>query len=673
VTARTTTRIARAMWISSLVMFGVSFVLVPGDLGSLHLADVTQSAAFLSIGAVGFVLARRRPENAVGWLYLSVWFWVAVVFGFAGEYAKWAATHPGAFGGAFAEWLNNWAWVPIFVTLLTFPFLLFPDGHLPSRRWRPVAWAAGVIAVLWGISFALQGADYTDVRNRHVKNPFAIQGLVPFFDAARIVLSLVAIAIMFLSVASLVVRFRRSATEVRQQIKWLMISGGILAVWLLFPVNHGSGGWPDAVQGLLLTLLPVSVGIAILKYRLNDIDLVINKAVVYGALAAFITVVYVGIVVGIGAAVGDRTSPVLSALAAGVVALAFQPLRRRAQHVANRVVYGKRATPYEVLSGFAERLGDAYSVDDVLPRLARVLAEGIGANEVGVWLRSGRGYRRVGAWPSPTGSDEVDELPGRSFDVRHQGEALGAITVSMPANEPLSPTGEKLAEDIAGQAGLVLRNAALVADLRASRQRLVAAQDEERRKIERNIHDGAQQQLIALAVQQRLAESLIGRDDDRAKALLAELQSSTNQALEDLRDLARGIYPPLLADKGLAVALEAQARKSPVAVTVHADQEVRYPQEIEAAVYFCTLEALQNVAKYANATNVNIRLAGSNGDLTFSVVDDGAGFDPSTRGYGTGLQGIADRLAALGGELEVRSAPGDGTTVAGRLPTGADR
>ena len=215
-----------------------------------------------------------------------------------------------------------------------------------------------------------------------------------------------------------------------------------------------------------------------------------------------------------------------------------------------------------------------------------------------------------------------------------------------------------------------MRNVRLIEELKASRLRLVAAQDEERRRLERNIHDGAQQQLVALSVKQRLASSLIGNDDERARAMLEELQAQTNETLEDLRDLARGIYPPLLADKGLAVALQAQARKAAIPTAVDADGVGRYGQDVEAAVYFSCLEALQNVAKYADASRATVSLSASNGDLRFQVVDDGHGFDPGHVGHGTGLQGIADRLAALGGELEVRSAPGDGTTVAGRLPIG---
>ena len=194
------------------------------------------------------------------------------------------------------------------------------------------------------------------------------------------------------------------------------------------------------------------------------------------------------------------------------------------------------------------------------------------------------------------------------------------------------------------------------------------AQDEERRKLERNLHDGAQQQLVALSVTLRLAEGMVDRDPEKAKTMLADLQTATGQAIEDLRDLARGIYPPLLADKGLVAALEAQARKGTIATEVRAENVERYPQQVEAAVYFCALEALNNVAKYSGASRAEVRLTQSNGDLTFEVSDDGAGFDLDRTSHGTGLRGMSDRVEAIGGTLEIRSAPGSGTSVAGRTP-----
>jgi signal transduction histidine kinase len=399
---------------------------------------------------------------------------------------------------------------------------------------------------------------------------------------------------------------------------------------------------------------------------------------VYGSLAVFITLVYVGLVAGVGTLVGHRGSPLLSAVAAAVIAVAFQPIRERSRRFANRLVYGKRATPYEVVSAFAERMAGAFSIEEVLPRTARLLAEGTGALRADVWLRVGAELKAEGSWPSAAKGERVAltdggasiDVPGASLvvAVRHQGEVLGALSVQKASGDPVTPAEEKLLADVASQAGLVLRNVRLIEELRASRQRLVAAQDEERRKIERNIHDGAQQQLVALALKQGLVARLIDRDGEKAKSLIEDLQRETAEALADLRDLARGIYPPLLADQGLPAALEAQARKSVVTTVVESDGIARYPQEIESAVYFCCLEALQNVAKYASASNARIRLVESDAGLLFEVSDDGLGFDPSAIGYGTGLQGMADRMDALGGSIDVRSGLGEGTTVTGRIP-----
>jgi signal transduction histidine kinase len=326
------------------------------------------------------------------------------------------------------------------------------------------------------------------------------------------------------------------------------------------------------------------------------------------------------------------------------------------------------------MSTFGGQLAGTYASEDVLPRTARVLGEGVGAERAEVRLAEGNELRTVATWSTDAPARDEDLL----VEVRHQGEVLGALAVTMPANDPIDPNRQQLVRDLAAQAGLVLRNERLTRQLRgrldqlqAAQKRLVAAQDGERRRLERNIHDGAQQQLVALAVKARLARSLTERDPAKAAAMLEQIEAETQSALEDLRDLARGIYPPLLADKGLEAALVAQARKSPVPVDVEVDGIDRLPQDIEAAVYFSALEALQNTAKYANASRATVTLRRANGSLSFSVVDDGVGFDRDVTGYGTGLQGMADRLGALDGELEVTSRPGSGTIVTGRVPVGA--
>jgi signal transduction histidine kinase len=684
VTSLAAKRLAWSLWAVAVAVTAIAVVFLavtfdtpsPEQFGPRGFSEVF-GMVFATTGAV---VASRRPENPIGWILLGVGIGSGLQ-GFASDYGLYALVEePKAPGGAWAAWFLEWAWIPL-TGALAVVFLLFPSGRPVSPRWRWVV-AASIAATAVA---SLANATVPQLTNfAGVANPIW-QGPAALLDVAGATL-----AIFFLAhvagTVSLIVRFRRSSGDERLQLKWLALAAGMLSLSLaVFLAGALIGGLEEANTGadwfenlvvLSLTAIPVTIGVAMLKYRLYDVDVVINKAVVYGALAVFITVVYVAIVVGVGAAIGARSSTALSAAAAAVIALAFQPARRRAQHVANRLVYGKRATPYEVLSELSTRFADTYSLEDALPRLARVTAEAVGTDLTTVWLRAAEQLVPVAAWPSSEGMREAVLLSGEEvaafgeaetgFPVRHQGELLGAISVTMPSNEPLSQAQGKLLADVAAQAGLVLRNVSLVADLRASRQRIVAAQDERARKLERNLHDGAQQQLVALSVKLRLAEQLSESDPAKARTMLTELQGETTEALETLRDLARGIYPPLLADKGLAAALEAQVRRSPVPASVEADGVGRYVQDVEAAVYFCVLEALQNVAKYAEASRVVVRLDDADGTLRFAVEDDGMGFDPGSA-RGTGLTNMRDRLEALGGRLDVRSAPGHGTTVAGRI------
>jgi signal transduction histidine kinase len=413
---------------------------------------------------------------------------------------------------------------------------------------------------------------------------------------------------------------------------------------------------------------------------------ILKKTIVATILVIFLTIIsLLVLIVAGGIVVGPLSESPAAALAAGIaVGVLTWPLLRLSRRIADRLVYGTRATPYEVLTQFSGRMAESYATDDILPRMASILGAGTGAKSVTIWLVVGNEVRPATTWPPATddGSDgptardrlravTLEQLTGNVFVVRHQGERLGAITATMHANDPMNPSKEKLILELAGQAGLVLRNVRLIEELRASRRRLVAAQDAERRRLERNIHDGAQQQLVALQVKQRLVQGMIERDPAKALDLMSQLQVDTTEALDDLRDLARGIYPPLLADQGLGAALESQARKSPVPVLVETDGIERYPQEVEAAVYFCALEALNNLTKYADASRATVSLSQTDGTLTFAVSDDGVGFSVGAHGSnGTGLQGMADRLDAIGGALEIRSAPGEGTTVLGRVPVG---
>jgi signal transduction histidine kinase len=673
------------------VLLGLNQPLTSGNDWFLWGLFVITAAAYV---ASAVAIVRRQASNPIGWLFFLIG-GALVASIVMTEYAVYALrVSPGALPApglmlAMAEPTPMLALMGIVLVLQ-----LFPDGRPVSRRWHIVLWlsvaavAVGTVASMvtphrivdiWSDMLSHTGTSAVD--------PLGVAGLRGVGNVAQNIALLTAVVVSILAVVSLFVRRRRADAIEREQLRWLAFVVGVAAAWIVvvLPLSLiiGSNGWAGALFWIVITPLvalgvPVSVGIAIVRYRLFDIDVVISKTIVYGALAAFITVVYVGIVVGIGQLAGSVATPALSAVAAAIVAIAFQPVRRRVQRVANRFVYGERATPYEVLSGFSEHLAGMYGEQDLLGRMARVLAEGTGATRAVVWLSVGAEIHEAGAWPDAPSAARTLPVAGgalppisdatRTVEVRHQGDLLGALSVAKPPNDPITPTEDRLLADLASQAGLVLRNVHLIEELRASRTRLVKAQDEERRRIERNIHDGAQQQLVALAVKLKLARSLSAKDVAATDAMLEQLQVEAQEALDDLRDLARGIYPPLLADRGLAAALDAQSRKSPVPVSVRADGIGRFPQEVEAAVYFCALEAMQNIAKYARASSASVRIVRSNGHLGFEVSDDGVGFDPGATGYGTGLQGMADRLDALGGTLSVRSAPGAGTTIEGRLP-----
>jgi len=646
----------------------------------VYATDLVIGASFTTIGVL---VAQRRPENPLGWLFLAIGVVEALTAAF-NHYAIIGLAGPTELPAArWAGWLAYWLVslvVPsgLFLLLL----LLFPSGRPLSRRW---AWV-GRVGVAFSVLFAL--IEILFVSRMEITSTLSIDN--PTNVASSEIPENVWIAgmlILLVGVAGVIVRFRRSRGDERQQLRWFVfaVATGIgtlalsVVVYFLIGAPEPEPTWflVGATVAPLLGIgvgVPAACGIAILRYRLWDLDLVIRKAVVATAVAVAITFVYVAIVGGIGAILGSRLDAALSFVAAAVLAVAFQPIRERARRLADRVVYGSRATPYEVLADFSDRVADAYASDDVLPRMAQILAEGTGAAACTVWIVVSGDLRPAASWPAERALQPVrvhgDALPPvgeDAFEVRHRGELLGALSLSMPANDPIDGSKQRLARDLASQAGLVLRNVRLIEELRASRQRLVAAQDDERRKLERNLHDGAQQQLVALQVQLRLVEAQVGKDADRELTLVRGVQEAARSALEDLRDLARGIYPPLLADQGLVAALRAQAQRAPLPVSVEGDGVGRYPRDIEAAVYFCTLEALNNVAKYADASGATVRLL-DDGALRFLVQDDGRGFDARSASHGTGVQGMIDRLDAIGGSLAISSEPGHGTTVRGEIP-----
>jgi signal transduction histidine kinase len=662
-----------------LLTFGVDWRRAP-EAFRPNSSSVAGFAAILAMSSVGALVAWRRPTNRIGWLLLAIAY-SALFIDIPRLYVGVAVyVQPGLLPAAlWVNWLSQVVWIFLFTGLLVLLPLLYPSGAPISRRWFIVLGLVAIPVLL------VVAASLDPAATAPLPNPAGVRAMSGFMGGALEVpfTGLFAVASL-LAIASLVVRFRRGDEREQQQIKWLLVAVSVLFVSLLLQLFL-----PPLQNGPLLPLaaatLPISIGIAVLRYRLYDIDLIINKALVYGGLAAVITGVYVLLVVGIGAMIGSNQRFLLSLVATAVIALAFQPLRQRAQRLANRLVYGKRATPYEALSQFSAHLSATYSHEDILERMARILAQGTGAERAEVWVRAGQ--RLLLASSSPHAAEPLTPLvmqngalPAIQRDtvvpVSHGGELLGALAVDKKRGEAINAVEQKLINDLAGQAGLVLKNVGLnqellarLDELRASRQRLVTAQDEERRRIERDLHDGAQQHLVALKIKVGLAESL-AEPESKTRPLLAQLKRDADEAIANLRELARGIYPPLLASEGLGAALQVPARRFALPVELEVDNVARQPREIEGAIYFCCLEALQNIAKYADATRVRVRVWAGDSVLAFAVEDDGKGFDPATVVRSSGLQNMRDRLEALGGSLEVRSEPGHGTAIEGRVPVG---
>ena len=638
---------------------------------------------------VGAFIVWRRPGNRVGWVALGIGLLWAV-YQFATDYdafaGSWTRTTLPAAG--FASFLVNWEWIlPTVLMIFTLPFL-FPDGRPVSPSWATARWGVRGL-VLAGMLGSLVLPAATSL-------PAGVTG------AFETVLHVALVACVVVAAASLAVRYRRSDLEVRAQLKWfagayavlavIAVVGFVVTVVLEHSVALSFAPVFDVLIPIGMIGIALSVAIAIFKYHLYDIDVVIRRTLVYGTLVGLIGLLYLVLVVTIGTRLGTNleSDPAIPFVVAAVVALAFLPVRTRLTRLANRLVYGKRATPYEVLSSFGEQVSSIYSGDDLTQRMARLLAEGTEADRAEVWLHVGDELRPAAAWPVSAApalplaicDAEVPIIPGAAgqMSVRFQGETLGVLAVVK--REAMTGTEHRLLNDLARQASVVLKNARLTAELearlrelQASRQRLVSAQDEERRRLERDLHDGAQQNLVALKIQLGLARTLAMQDPSSVGPVLERLTEDADEAIQVLRRFSHGIYPPILAERGLQAALEAHVRLLPLPVQVGiATPLPRLERQVESAVYFCALEALQNVVKHAHATHAEVRLWFAQERLCFAVVDDGTGIDAQRLRQGAGMTNMADRLAALGGELEVvRGEGGAGASVGGWVPASTPR
>jgi signal transduction histidine kinase len=571
-------------------------------------------------------------------------------------------------------------------------FGLFPTGR-PDRRWqRTVLIAAAVLAVLVPVLVLVSSP-------RMPRDPYAGPGsppiASPLFQAAASPLSPVAnvtyqlfVLVVAAGLVMLYVRYRRSPAPERRQVRLALV--GLAAGTAVFGAQlalawiGGQGfGWSATVVVLWVIGLSLVLGsliVALSPEEMLGIDSSAHRSLVNRGLRGLIAIAIVAVAAALGIVASRYMSAGAAILLAAAAVLASRPAQRRLERFADRWAFGARLDGYEVLTRFGVMLETSPGPDDLLARLAGAICQCLLLqwSKVRLDLGPADGRRLVGV--AGVGVNDP-AVPALAVPLTYAGEALGAIECGPRRDGPLLEEDRRLLVHLVGQAAAAVHNLHLsaqlaarlevireqAAELAASRHRIVRAQDAERQRIERNLHDGAQQQLVALSVQLSLLEGAAG-DPGEISELTGQLRSGLRAALEDLRALARGIYPPVLADQGLPAALRAQADRAPVPVLVNADGLGRYSRDAEATLYFCILEALQNTAKHAAATLATVTVRQVGAELTFCVTDDGAGFDPAKAAQGTGLQGMADRLSAVGGQLRITSASGHGTTISGTVP-----
>jgi len=609
-----------------------------------------------SFTAVGLYVVRMQPWQREGWLFVVTGAVSAVMF-FGRQYGLHDPLLPGA---SWIGWVGVWP-LPIAIAIAGWTLMAFPDGRLPSRRWRgPFAAMMGV-AVLMATLSALWPTEYDRI-GLVAPHPLDLPGrhgaavAWDYLQGSYLLFQL-------LWTAEVVGRMRRAEGDEARQMRWLVYAVAMATVAMVTGLVVFGSPVPGA---LMVPLIAVAAGVAILKYRLYDIDPVINKTIVASAMLLIVTGGYVAIVVGVGSVlpVADGW---LSLVATAVVAVLFEPLRQRAQGLADRIVYGRRDTPYEALSRLTEQLGDA--PEDVLVGIAATVSRAVGARAVVVWVGDGEVREIRAVWPKAVdpsaASPEALRPPWIVTPVAHQGVVHGAITLRKGPGETLTGTEARLVRDLATQTGLVIVQQRQADELRAAARRIVTAEDAARRRIERDLHDGAQHRLVTLGLELgALAEQANG--NDTVARGVKQARDRLMEATADLRELARGVHPMVLQQAGLDTALATLADRSPIPVRLRTTVAERLPSEVEATAYYVVSEALTNAARHSGADVVSVELDRVEQGLRIMVADDGRG--GAAPNGGTGIQGLADRVAALGGRLVVDSPTGAGTRIEAVLP-----
>ena len=719
ISIRTATRLAWSLWAVCVVLIALALLLdfvtneevvpfKPGERLGPGLAVLT-GVLSVAYPAVGALIASRLPSNLIGWIFCGVGL-LHAVRRFTEAYADHALLENFALPwGKYVAWSSTVVDPVAHLLGGVLLMLLFPDGWLPSRRWRIVAWTAafGAASTALGLAF-MPGQLFTHF---YAENPFGVVGVIgggfTTYDLLP-ALALVGMTLLLTSsiaaLFSLIVRLRRARGDERQQLKWflyaavpgtvclnVLLLGTMLYINALYVLQDSEyiPPWsaftgPRYVALFALLVLPVCTYIAILRYHLYDIDVLINRTLVYGALSTCVVGIYVLAVGGLGALFQARGNLAVSLLATGLVAILFQPLRSRLQRGVNRLMYGERDDPYAVISRLGRRLEATLAPEAVLPTVVETIAQALRLPYAAILLKEGEGFRSAAAYGSPTGEPEA--LP-----LVYQREEIGRLVLSPRApGEGFSDADRSLLEDLARQAEVAVHAVSLTADLQRSRELLVATREEERRRLRRDLHDGLGPTLASLALKLDAARKLVRRKPGDAEELLSRLKNQTQDTVGEVRRLVYGLRPPALDDLGLAAAVRQQAESHGFVVdgfsgdaereagvedetiffSLEAPEDLApLPAAVEVAAYRIVQEALTNVARHAHARTCSVRISvdRARGVLELEVRDDGVGI-PEDRRAGVGMSSMRERAEELGGTCEVEPMPTGGTRVLARLP-----
>ncbi len=686
----TTRRLASVLWAVAIAQ--AAFGLLLAILNRLSLERffaefvVSQTVGTLAFASVGWLIASRRPGHSIGWLFCATGLGMGLTV-WHGQYARYAlVTRPGSLPAAdVVAWLFFWTWVPVVSLAVVFLPLLFPNGYLPSKHWRPALWAGITGTALLATDLALRpGPPSSSLRE--VSNPFALENATRLLDGVNSVAITLILASLASAVASQVVRFRGARGEERQQLKWFAYATALFIALFLTPSLVDPTGFDDPetgntlLSGILLSLafplLPAATGIAILRYRLYDIDLVINRTLVYGALTGCVVGLYVFVVGYLGAIFHAGGNLLISLVATGLVAVLFQPLREWLQRGVNRLMYGEREEPYRVIARLGERLEAALAPDAVLPSIVATVREALRLPYAAIALP------RDGAFEIAAASGEplADSL---RLPLSYQGETVGELLLGARApGESFSSADRRLLDDLAHHAGVAVHGVRLMADLQHSREKLVLAREEERRRIRRDLHDELAPTLAALGLTAATVGELIATNPAKAASVNIKLQRTIRATVGDVRRLVYDLRPPTLDELGLVAAIRERAvlysrpKRTGEAVDAGGGLEVtvevpeplpELPAAVEVATYRIVQEALTNVVRHARAGTCVVRLACFEHTLQVEVVDDGIGLPPSTRA-GVGLDSMKERAAELGGSCTLERVAPSGTRVSFHFP-----